>query len=91
MNLQKQLVQMKFSTNKIDEEIMSLLQDQIYLKKGAQGANRDRSKLRIKINEKVTSVKIAKKYKLIVLILLLLNIIILTYHLLLQLHYISKI
>jgi len=53
MNLQKQLVQMKFSTKKIDEEIMNLLQDQLYLKKGAQGAKRDRSNLRIKINEKV--------------------------------------
>ncbi|KAG4107310.1 hypothetical protein H8356DRAFT_1622505 [Neocallimastix lanati (nom. inval.)] len=52
MNLQKQLVQMKFSTKKIDEEIMNLLQDQLYLKKGAQGAKRDRSNLRIKINEK---------------------------------------
>jgi len=44
---------MKFSTKKIDEEIMNLLQDQLYLKKGAQGAKRDRSNLRIKINEKV--------------------------------------
>jgi chromosome segregation ATPase len=31
---------------------MNLLQDQLYLKKGAQGAKRDRSNLRIKINEK---------------------------------------
>jgi len=52
MNLQKQITQLKFATKKVDEEIMSLLQDQIYLKKGAQGAKRDRSNLRIKINEK---------------------------------------
>ena len=32
---------------------MSLLQDQLYLKKGAQGAMRDRSNLKVKINEKV--------------------------------------
>jgi len=53
VNLQKQITQTKFSTKKIDEEIMSLLQDQLYLKKGAQGAMRDRSNLKVKINEKV--------------------------------------
>ncbi|ORX78919.1 hypothetical protein BCR32DRAFT_281838 [Anaeromyces robustus] len=52
MNLHKQIVQIKFATKKIDEEIMNLLQDQLYLKKGAQGAKRDRSNLKIKINEK---------------------------------------
>ncbi|ORX50411.1 hypothetical protein BCR36DRAFT_583539 [Piromyces finnis] len=52
MNFQKQITQMKFSTKKIEEEIMSLLQDQLYLKKGAHGAERDRSNLKIKINEK---------------------------------------
>jgi len=56
MNLQKQITQLKFATKKIDDEIINLLQDQVYLKKGAQGARRDRSNLKIKINEKVFNI-----------------------------------